>query len=98
MQTRRHGGELFVSPNIAENLYHPLKHHRDKSEYVLRDYFSNLFSTRRNHVKCLMCKRELFRKNQLEVYSQQYHSILMNDGQLPNGILPPAGWDQAETS
>jgi len=45
--------------NIAEALYHPLKRHRDSSEYVFSDHFSNMVNTHRKHVKCFICKQEI---------------------------------------
>jgi len=84
--------------NIVEALYHPLKHQRDSSEYVFSDRFSNMVNTCRKHVKCFICKRKLCDKNWLVAHYQQYDSILMNEGLLPDGILPPAGWDWPEPS
>jgi len=54
--------------------------------------------TRRKHVKCFIWKMKLCNENRLEAHYQQYHSISMNEGLLPNGILPPAGWDHPEPS
>jgi len=68
-------------------------HHRNSSEYVFSDHFSNMVNTRQKHVKCFICKRKLFDENRLEAHYQQYHPISMNEGLLPGEILPPAGWD-----
>jgi len=37
-----------------------------------------------------------FDKYRLEAHYQQYHPISMNEGLIPDGILPPAGWDHPE--
>jgi len=57
-----------------------------------------MVNTCRKHVKCFICKRKLFHQNWLEAYNQQCHPISMNEGILPDGILPPAGWDRPEPS
>jgi len=41
---------------------------------------------------------KLCNENRLEAHYEQYHPISMNKGLLPNGILPPAGWDHPEPS
>jgi len=41
---------------------------------------------------------KLCNKSRLEAHYQQYHPISMNEGLLPNGILPRAGWDHPESS
>jgi len=84
--------------NVTEALYHPLKYDRDLSEYVFSDIFSNMVNTCRKHDMCFICKSKLFDENQLEAHYQQYHQISMNEGLLPDGILPSAGWDQPEPS
>jgi len=68
-------------------------HHRNSSEYVFSEHFSTMVNTRQKHVKCFICKRKLFDENRLEAHYQQYHPISMNEGLLPDEILPPAGWD-----
>ena len=86
-------------PNIPEDLNYPLrKHHRDASEYVFTDHFLTIVNTCRKHVKCCICKKKLFHKDRLEAHYRQYHPISMNEGLLPDGILPPAGWDRPEPS
>jgi len=57
-----------------------------------------MVNTRWKHVKCFICKMKLCNMNRLEAHYQQYHPISMNEGLLPNGILPPAGWDHPEPS
>jgi len=75
-----------------------LKHHRDSSEYMFTNHFSMMVNTHRKHVKCCIWKKKLFHENQLEAHYQQYHPMLMNEVQLPDGILPPVGWDRPEQS
>ena len=87
-----------IPTNIAEAQYHPLKHHRDSSEYVFSDHFSNMVNTHWKHVKCLICKEKLFYENRLEAHNQEYLPILLNEGLLPDGIQPPAGLDRPEPS
>jgi len=62
------------------------------------EWFSNMVNTRWKHVKWFSCKKKLFNKNQLEAHYQHYHPISLNEGLLPNGILPPASWDHPEPS
>jgi len=89
---------LALKP-ISLRLYiTPLKRHRDSSEYVFSDHFSNMVNARRKHDKCWIWKRKLFDENQLEDHYQQYHPISMNEGLLPDRMLPPAGWDWPEPS
>jgi len=57
-----------------------------------------MVNTCRKHVKCFICKKKLCNENRLEAHNQQYHPILMNEGLLPNGFQPPAGWDHPEPS
>jgi len=57
-----------------------------------------MVNTRREHVKCFIWKKELCKENRLHAHYQQYHPPSMNEGLLPNGILPPAGWDHPEPS
>ena len=83
---------------MAEALYHPLKYHRDSSEYVFSDHLSYMVNTWCKHVKCFVRKRKLFDENRLEAHQQQYDPISMNEGLLHNGILPPADWDRPEPS
>jgi hypothetical protein len=60
--------------------------------------FSNTVNTSRKHVKCCIFKKILCNENWLEAHYQQYHPISMNEGLLPNAILPPASWDHPEPS
>jgi len=83
---------------ICEALNHPLKYHRDSSEYVFIDYSTNMVNTRWKQVKCYLSKKKLIDKDRLEALYQQYHPISMNGGLLTDGILPPAGWDWPEPS
>jgi len=62
------------------------------------EHFSNMVNTRQKHVKCFICKKTLCNENPQEAQYQQYHPISMNEGLLPNGILPPASWDHLEPS
>jgi len=55
-------------------------------------------NTRQKHVKWFICKRKLFDENWLEAHYPQYHPISMNEGLLPDGMLPSAGWDRPEPS
>jgi len=57
-----------------------------------------MVDTRRKHVKCFTCKRKLFNEKWIEAHCQQYHQISMNEGQLPEWVLPPGGWDRPEPS
>jgi len=57
-----------------------------------------MVNTRQKHVKCFICKRKLFNENRLEADYHQYQPISMNEVLLPDGILPPAGWDRPELS
>jgi len=57
-----------------------------------------MVNTRRKHVECFLCKKKLCIGNRLEVHYQQYHPLSMNEGVLPNGILPPAGFPHPEPS
>jgi hypothetical protein len=57
-----------------------------------------MVNTHRKPAKCFICKKILCNENRLEVHYQQYHAIPMNEGLLPNGILPPAGWDHPQPS
>ena len=55
------------------------------------EHFPNMVNTCQKHVKSSICKTKLFNENRLEANCQQYHSIWMNEGLIPNRILPPAG-------
>jgi len=55
-----------------------------------------MVNTRRKHVKFFICKKKLCNEKWLQVHDQQYHPILMNEGLLPNQILPPAGFPHPE--
>jgi len=57
-----------------------------------------MVNTRQKHVECFICEKKLCNENRLEAHYEQYHPILMNEELLPNGILPPAGWDHPEPS
>jgi len=57
-----------------------------------------MVNTRQKHVKCFICKMKLCNENWLEAHYQWYHPISMNEGLLPNGILPPADLPHPETS
>jgi len=57
-----------------------------------------MVNTHRRHVTCNISKEIVFIENRPEARYQQYHPISMNEGLLPNGILPPAGWDHPEPS
>jgi hypothetical protein len=60
------------------------------------ELFSNMVNTHRKPVKYFICKEQLRNENRLEAHYEQYHPISMNEGLLPNGILPPAGWNHPE--
>jgi len=60
--------------------------------------FSNVVNPRRKNVECFICIKTSCNKLRLEAHYQQYHPISMNEGLLPNRILPPAGWDYPEPS
>jgi len=62
------------------------------------EHFSTMDNSHRKHVKCFICEKKLCNENWLEAHYQQYHRISMNEGLLPNAILPPAGWDYPEPS
>jgi len=87
---------IIRQPNLPEALNYPLKQHWDASGNMFTDHFSNMVNTRRKQVKCFVCKKQLLDENWLEAYYQQYHLIFMNDGQLPDGMWPTAGWDRPE--
>jgi len=55
-----------------------------------------MVNTCRNHIKDFIRNIKSFHQNQLEAHYQRYHPILTNEGLLPDGILPPAGWNQSE--
>jgi len=57
-----------------------------------------MVNTRRKPVKWFIRKKKSFDENRLEAPYQQYHPISMNQGLLPEGIFPPAGWDRPEPS
>jgi len=57
-----------------------------------------MLNTRRKHVQSFICRMQLCNENRLEAHYQQYHLTSMNEGLLPNGILPHAGWDRPEPS
>jgi len=57
-----------------------------------------MVNTRRKRVGCFICKKTVCNENRLEAYYQEYHCISINEVLLPNGILPPAGWDHSEPS
>jgi len=57
-----------------------------------------MVNTRRKHGKCFICKKKLCNENRQEAHYQQYHPISMNEGLLPNWILPPAGFPHPEPS
>ena len=69
-----------VRTNIPESLHHPLKHHRDSSEYRFTDHSLTMVKTRWEHVKCKICKKKLFNEHRLEAHDHKYHPILMNPG------------------
>jgi len=82
--------------NVAEAQYHPLKHHRDSSEYVSSYHFSNMVTKRRKDVKCFTCKTILIDDTPLKAHDQQYHPISMNEGLSLDGISTYAGCDWPE--
>ena len=88
----------YFQTNITQAQYHTLKHHRDSSQYVFSDHFSIMVNALRKHLKCSMCKTKIFEENQLEGHNQQYHPGSINNVQLPDGIILPAGWDRSEPS
>jgi hypothetical protein len=49
-----------------------------------------MISTRWKHVKWFVCNMKLSNENRLEADFQQYHPIWINEGVLPNGVLPSA--------
>jgi len=57
-----------------------------------------MVNTCQKHVQCFICKRKSFHDNRLKAHYRQYHPISMNEGLLPDGILPPAGWDWPKPS
>jgi len=57
-----------------------------------------MVNTCREQDKCFICKQHVFDKNRPENHYQQYHPISMNEGRLPNRILPCASWDHPEPS
>jgi hypothetical protein len=52
-----------------------------------------MVNTRCKHVKCFIYKKKLCNENRLEANYDQHHPISMNEGLLPNWIVPPASWD-----
>ena len=62
------------------------------------EHFSNMVNIRRKNVECVICKKKLCNKNQLDTQDQHYHPLLMNEWPLPYQILPPAGFPHAEPS
>jgi hypothetical protein len=62
------------------------------------EHFSNMVNTHQKHVKCFICKRNLFDENRLESHSEPYHPLSIIKGLIPDGIEQPAGWVWPEPS
>jgi len=62
------------------------------------EHFSNMLNTHRKYVKCFISKKRLCNENRLEAHYQQYRPMSINEGLLPNGILPPASRVHPESS
>jgi len=62
------------------------------------EHFWNMVNTHRKHVRCVICIKILFSKKWLEAHNQHDRAISMNEGLLPNGYLPPAGFPHPEAS
>jgi len=79
---------------IPEVIYDILKHCGNQSECMFTNHFSNMVNACRKHVGWYIFKTKSLDEYQLEAHYQYYHPILMDSRLLPDGLLPPAGWDQ----
>ena len=90
--------KLMLSAAWGSN---PATNHTPSSIIEIRqntEHFSNMINNRRKHVQYFICRKKLCKENRLEAHYQQYHPIAMNEGLLPNEILPPAGFPHLEQS